>query len=93
MEHTNEPYFQTFLRDEFSRRKGKHPGYSLRQFARSLQIDATALSRILNGKEVMSIRTTSTVLRNMELDRQEKEKVISSVLDCLKRRWFNDTTL
>src|ERR1700722_13528593 len=40
--------FRKFLQQELARRCAKNPGYSLRAFATSLQINPSTLSHILN---------------------------------------------
>lgn len=46
--------FRLFLQNELVKRCSRSKGYSLRAFARQLQISPSALSRILNGKRLMS---------------------------------------
>lgn len=45
------PDFQAFLRDCFQERTDRNPSYSLRSFARYLDVDASTLSKILSGKK------------------------------------------
>ena len=42
--------FRSFLQDKLTERCSRNPNYSLRSFAKSLQISAAALSDMLNGK-------------------------------------------
>ena len=46
--------FRVHLQNEFIDRCKKNPRYSLRAFARSLEIDSSSLSRLLNGKRMVS---------------------------------------
>lgn len=48
MQNTNE--FQTFLQQEFARRKRRNPNYSLRAFAKSLEMDDSTLCKVVHGE-------------------------------------------
>ena len=49
--------FRQFLEDELARRSQSYPRYSLRAFARHLEVDSSFLSKILNGKRTVTMRT------------------------------------
>ncbi|MGE5085032.1 MAG: DUF4423 domain-containing protein [Bacillota bacterium] len=49
--------FRQFLEDELARRSQNYPRYSLRAFARHLDVDSSFLSKILNGKRTVTMRT------------------------------------
>ncbi|WP_413558615.1 DUF4423 domain-containing protein [Bdellovibrio sp. HCB209] len=49
--------FRQFLEDELARRSQNYPRYSLRAFARHLEVDSSFLSKILNGKRTVTMRT------------------------------------
>ncbi len=49
----NNRAFKFFLENELERRQAKNSSYSLRSFAKFLEIDAPTLSKILNGKKVI----------------------------------------
>lgn len=46
--------FRNFLQEELLNRCRKNPSYSLRAFARSLSVEPSALSQIINGKRPIS---------------------------------------
>jgi plasmid maintenance system antidote protein VapI len=46
--------FKSFLQNELMERCRKNSGYSLRAFARSLKVEPSSLSQILNGKRPLS---------------------------------------
>ena len=46
--------FRLFLQQELSRRCKKNPYFSLRAFARTLDVEVSSLSKILNGKRSLS---------------------------------------
>ena len=45
--------FKVFLESELERRQSRNSSYSLRSFAKFLEIDAPTLSKVLNGKKVI----------------------------------------
>lgn len=45
---------RTFISEEFARRKSKNNRYSLRSFARALDVSPASLSQILNGKRKLT---------------------------------------
>lgn len=72
--------FYKILHDNFMVRRGRNPRYSLRAFAKSLNIDHSTLSQILRGKRNL---TKSMVLRlslslNLKLTDKEIEKIVVS---------------
>jgi transcriptional regulator with XRE-family HTH domain len=50
-------FFSDLLREELARRRGGNPRYSLRAFARRLEIDHATLSQLLRGRRRLSTRT------------------------------------
>ncbi len=54
-----------WLSEEFALRMEKNPNYSLRAYARSLQISAAALSEILSGKRSMSERRSQQLMNHL----------------------------
>lgn len=48
------PEFRLFLQEELVRRCKRNPRFSLRAFARTLDVEASALSKILNGKRSLT---------------------------------------
>lgn len=53
-EPVNHQDFRTFLQSELLERCRRNPRYSLRAFARALQIESSALSKILRGRRRLS---------------------------------------
>jgi transcriptional regulator with XRE-family HTH domain len=49
--------FSELLREELERRRAGNPRYSLRAFARRLQVDHSTLSQLLRGRRRLSSRT------------------------------------
>jgi hypothetical protein len=69
-----------FLRKELARRQAKNPSYSLRAFANHLDLHASALSRILNQKQELSLNSCKTILARLRFEEHEKAAFIESVV-------------
>ncbi len=72
-------YYQTCLKDELSRRLQKNPRYSLRSFARSLQVDPASLSRILLNQKVPTPELSQKILKNISLSPAEQKQFLQSM--------------
>ena len=66
--------FRIFLKKELKRRCSRNPNYSLRAFARFLEIDVSLLSKVLRAKHTMSESTFKKIARRMKLDEVTHEK-------------------
>lgn len=58
----------TLLNSEFKKRKQKNARYSLRAFAKSLNLDATALLRIMQEERVPTVATSLKILKALGLE-------------------------
>ncbi len=56
------------LKNAFARKKRKNPGYSLRALARDLGISPSFLSRIMNGKRLLSRPLLDSAIKVLQLD-------------------------
>jgi plasmid maintenance system antidote protein VapI len=81
MSHDRRPYYRVFLAEELELRKKKNSRYSLRAFARFLGIDAAALSRILNGKQELSIPLGIQVVRKLKLSPEQARPLLASIAE------------
>lgn len=66
--------FRQFLEDELARRTQSSPRYSLRAFARHLDVDSSFLSKILNGKRTVTVRTIRMFGERLNLQPEELQK-------------------
>lgn len=57
-----------FLQTLFDERKAKNPRYSLRAFARQLEVDSSTLSSILTGRRKVSPRQVTRILRKLGIE-------------------------
>jgi hypothetical protein len=56
---------QTILRNEFMRRRSVNPRYSLRAFARSVNLEHSTLSQLLRGKRAMTWKSIRQIASRM----------------------------
>ena len=82
----NVPFYTEYLSNELNRRKQNNSRYSLRAFARQLGLDASALSRILAGKQNLSVQGCLKIVEKLEISDQELNLFLNSVADEKKRR-------
>lgn len=66
--------FRQFLEDELARRSQNYPRYSLRAFARHLEVDSSFLSKILNGKRTVTMRTIRMFGERLNLNPEELQR-------------------
>jgi hypothetical protein len=74
------------LRTEYLRRKDKNPRYSVRAFARSMGMHASAMCRTLRGKADLSVRASFQIIARMDLNEDERRAFVSSVANEKARR-------
>lgn len=77
----NEPFFRVYLREELSKRVKANPQYSLRAFAKKLEIDPGALSRIISGKQIIALKNARHLIERLALSDEEKALFIQSALE------------
>lgn len=68
---------QTKIRSEFEILQRKNPAYSMRAFAKKLQLSPSALSEIISGKRKISKKMALRILDRMQAEPTEVEKIIS----------------
>lgn len=76
------PYYKQYLKDVFIERKytrSKKKEYSLRDFARSLDIDPSVMSRVLSNQRGIRFKTADKIVTSLRLKGIVREKFLSSV--------------
>lgn len=68
------------LRQEFEKRAKRNPSYSLRAFAKSIDLDSSTLSSLLSGKRKLTTKTAQRILDCLELSGLERKELIYSTL-------------
>ena len=67
----NKGDFREFLRSELLQRCRKNPRYSLRSFGQFLQVEPSALSKILNGKRQITSKSFSKIAERLALKKEQ----------------------
>jgi transcriptional regulator with XRE-family HTH domain len=66
---------RTYLQTEFERRTRHNPRYSLRAYARMLQIDPSALCKILKGKRAITGQMFDHLCGRLSLSEQQRDSL------------------
>lgn len=74
-------YHIEILKDEFNRRRGVNRNYSLRAYAKFLDIDSGSLSAILNSTRPIPISKIKIFSLKLKLSPEQKLQFIDSILD------------
>ena len=69
--------FRQYLNDEYLRRRDKNPNYSLRAFAKYLNVDAGSLSQFLNGHRNFSDKKLTSLAMTLGLDDIPKKNLVT----------------
>lgn len=80
------PYYQRRLREELATRQGNNSSYSLRSFARSLDLSSGAVAQLLSGKRIPSSRTVKRLLAGLSLEPEEAREFLTSLDQIQKGR-------
>lgn len=71
--------YHELLLEKFEQKKKSNPAYSLRAFARYLEISVSKLSQILNRKQGLSLKSAEAISLKLNLNTEEKEWFCDSV--------------
>lgn len=72
-------YHVMYLKNQFRQRSTKNTKYSLRAFAKDIDIDVGQLSKTISGKLSLSIRRASSIIKNLNATPEERELFLQSV--------------
>lgn len=73
------PSFRIWLQAEFTARTRSNPSYSLRAFARFLQMEASSVSQILSGKRNASDRVIRSICNRLSVDPELSHHFLKNV--------------
>ena len=73
------PFYQVYLADQLRQRAQRNPSYSLRAFAKFLRVNVSTLSKIMNRKEVPTLRTAERIVDSLEINERQRALFIESV--------------
>lgn len=82
------PLYLDVLRTELERRLSNNPRYSLRAFARALDVDPAVLSRSLTGKRGLSRAVGERMAGNLKLSPVERTHFLNSIAEEKKRNFL-----
>lgn len=71
--------YRAVLKAELSRRKVKNPRYSLRAFARDLDLDSSGIHRVLLGKTGLSLKAASQIAGRLQMPSLNAKQFMDSV--------------
>jgi uncharacterized protein (TIGR02147 family) len=77
---TTEPFYLYTLREALSSRQRKNSAYSLRSFAKDLEIDSSNLSAILQNKRALPYKRADLVAKKLRLPPKESTLFVASTL-------------
>jgi DNA-binding transcriptional ArsR family regulator len=69
-----------YLLKEFERRCNTNPSYSMRAFARDLEVNSGTLSSILNQRRAVGAKVLSHLMKKLPLSASEKKKILSALI-------------
>lgn len=69
-----------YLLQEFERRSLSNPHYSLRAFARDLEVHSGTLSGILNQRRAVGAKTLAHIMKKLPLSATDKKKILSALM-------------
>ena len=78
--------YQRLLKKELSERSAQNKGYSMRAFARDLEIEPAQLSRVLKGKQNISVQAAQSVARKLFDSKKEQELFVALVALSLAKK-------
>ena len=71
--------YRDILQCEFEARRARNAFYSLRSFARDLELPPSSLSEVLNRKKGLSLKAAQRILGKLQLDEEEQKTFLLSV--------------
>lgn len=74
------PFYRTRLGEELSRRTQKNSRYSLRAFARAMDIDVGLLSKVMSSKRRLSLGTAYQLVDKINMEPGERRMFLQSVI-------------
>jgi hypothetical protein len=78
---SKDPFYKSYLRSEFARRRQDNARYSLRAFARALEVDPAGLSRNLSGQGRFSLGNGQKIADHLNLPAQTRRRFLQSIAE------------
>lgn len=71
--------YHDLLQEKFIKKKQNNPAFSLRAFARVIEISPAKLSQIMNKKQGLSMKCAKNICKKLNLSEEEKNWFCNSV--------------
>ncbi len=68
-----------FLKDEFDKRKMKNPNFSVRSFARWLELSPAQVSQVMSGKRPLTLKALEKIDKKLDISPLEKQSLLESL--------------
>lgn len=72
--------YRTMLKEEYESRKLKYPKYSIRSYAKSLEISPSFLSQVFLGKRNLSLSTAGSIVSKLKWPRR-RERLFLNIIN------------
>ena len=79
------PPFKLWLQQQFTSRCKRNPRYSLRSFARLLEMDPSSVSQILSGKRQVSTKVIQKICENLSVTPKLKKDFLNQTKEKFKK--------
>lgn len=76
-----ESFYRLYLKQELARRVAKNKRYSLRGFAQFLGVDNSFLSKLMSGKNLLSLDLADQFSRKLKLDSEMRTEFLLSAAE------------
>ena len=83
---SDKPFFVMCLEKELFRRIDDNKQYSLRAFAKYLEVDASLLSKILQRKKMLPLKHSQAIADKLSLNQDDRAQFIISIAEEQKCR-------
>lgn len=77
---TQMSYYQLKLKDSLSKKQRDNPHYSMRAFARDLEIHPGTLAKVLKGDRTLPFKNAEAVIQKLKLSQSERTLFMESLL-------------
>ena len=78
--------FKQLLRDELQKRRSRNPYYSLRAFARDMDVSPSRLSEVMNGKDVPTLETGRKMIDALGLPEESNRQFYEALAKSRRNR-------
>lgn len=69
-----------FLKNEFDKRKAKNPNFSVRAFARWLELSPAQVSQVMSKKRPLTLKALEKISKKLDVSPFEKQELVESLM-------------